>query len=39
VLVVSHLPQREAVTPEVAAARVLRVEVLGVDAVDPVERA
>jgi hypothetical protein len=38
VLVVAHLPQREAVTPEVAAARVFRVEVLGVDAVDAVER-
>jgi hypothetical protein len=39
VLVVAHLPQREAVAPEVAATRVLRVEVLGVDAVDAVERA
>ena len=38
-LVVAHLPQREAVTPEVATADVLRVEVLGVDAVDAVERA
>ncbi len=37
-LVVAHLPQREAVAPEVAVARVLRVEVLGVDAVDSVER-
>jgi hypothetical protein len=39
VLVVAHLPQGEAVAPEVAAAGVLRVEVLGVDAVDAVERA
>jgi hypothetical protein len=39
VLVVAHLPQREAVTPEMATAGVLRVEVLSVDAVDPVERA
>jgi hypothetical protein len=38
VLVVAHLPEREAVTPEVATARVLRVEVLCVDAVDAVER-
>jgi hypothetical protein len=38
VLVVAHLPEREAVTPEVTTARVLRVEVLGVDAVDAVER-
>jgi hypothetical protein len=38
-LVVAHLPEREAVTPEVAAAGVLRVEVLGVDAVDAVEGA
>ena len=37
-LFVAHLPEREAITPEVAAARVLRVEVLGVDAVDAVER-
>ena len=37
-LVVANLPQREAVTPEVAAARVLRVELLGVDAVDAMER-
>ena len=37
-LLVAHLPQREAVTPEVAAAGVLRVEVLGVDAVDAVQR-
>ena len=36
-LVVAHLPEREAVAPEMAAARVLRVEVLGVDAVDAVE--
>ena len=38
VLVVANLPQREAVTPEVAGARVLRVELLGVDAVDAMER-
>jgi hypothetical protein len=38
VLVVADLPEREAVTPEVTTARVLRVEVLGVDAVDAVER-
>ena len=37
-LVVAYLPQREAVTPEVAAADVLRVEVLGVDTVDAVKR-
>jgi hypothetical protein len=38
VLVVSDLPEREAVAPEVPAARVLRVEVFGVDTVDAVER-
>jgi hypothetical protein len=37
VFVVAHLPQSEAVAPEVAAARVLRVEGLCVDAVDAVE--
>jgi hypothetical protein len=37
-LVVAHLPEGVAVTPEVAAARVLRVEVLGVDTVDTVKR-
>ena len=37
-LVVAHLPERKTVSPEVAAARVLRVEVLGVDAVDAMER-
>ena len=39
VLVVAHLPEREAVSPEMAGARVLRVEVLGVEAVDAVQRA
>ena len=39
VLVVAHLPEREAVSPEVAGAPVLRVEPLGVEAVHPVQRA
>jgi len=38
VVVVAHLPEREAVAPEVAAAPVLRVEALRVAAVDAVER-
>jgi len=38
-VLVAHLPEREAVSPQVAAAAVLRVEALGVEAVDAVQRA
>jgi hypothetical protein len=38
VLVVSHLPEREPVTPEVPAAAVLRVEPLRVEPVDAAQR-
>jgi hypothetical protein len=38
VVLVADLPQREAVSPEMPAAPVLRVEALGVEAVHPVER-
>jgi hypothetical protein len=38
VILVSDLPEREAVAPEMAAARVLRVEGGGVDPVHAVER-
>jgi hypothetical protein len=39
VLLVADLPQREAVSPEMAAAPVLRVEALGVEPVHPVQGA
>ena len=36
-VLVAHLPQSESVAPQVSAARVLRVEVFRVDAVDAVQ--